>query len=158
MAGHMEKFLFLLAGLPLLMLASGCLSDAELRQRRIQENHTLFSQLGTDVRQHVAAGSIAVGDPQVAVWLAWGEPDSKSYIVNASGNTECWLYARLAPETCPVLVVDPPPPYGVPPPRFAPAHCEYRTRYVPIPSRRVDFQNGVVVQIQFFQPHPQGIP
>ena len=133
---------------------AGCLSEAELRQRRIEQNYTVYAQLAPDAQQRVSVGTFAVGDPQSAVWLAWGDPDARSYGANAAGTFEIWQYTRTVAEPYEVLVYDPPPPpppgpYAPPPPPPM-AHYETKYRYISVPARQVDFANGVVSQIQVF--------
>lgn len=139
-----------------LAFAAGCMTDAEIRQRRIEQNIVLFSQLPPDAQQRVSVGSIAVGDTQAAVWLAWGEPNAKSYGANANGSFEVWQYTKTVSEPYQVLVYDPPPPPPPPghhrhhPPRFQSYHYETQYRYVRVPARQVDFYNGIVTQVQLF--------
>ena len=136
------------------MIASGCMSDAERRQQRIEKNFTVFSQLAPEVQQRASAGTFAIGDPQSAVWFAWGEPDARSYGANANGSFEIWQYTRTVSEPYQVMVYDPPPPPpppGAPPFRYIPTwHYETDYRYIRVPARQVDFTDGLVSQIQIF--------
>ncbi len=135
-------------------MVSGCMSDVELRQRRIEQNATVFAQLSPEAQQRASAGTFAIGDPQSVVWFAWGEPDTRSYGANADGSFEVWQYTRTVSEPYQVIVPDPPPPPpppGAPRYRYVPTwHYETNYRYYRVPARQVDFTNGFVSQIMTF--------
>ena len=118
----------------LALVLGGCMTDAERRAERINQNQVLYMQLDQATQSRVAQGLIAIGDTPSAVWLALGEPSKRTS------------------DTTAVLVPDPPPP-GVrpPPPGYpVPSHYETRTRYVNVVSLQIQFDNGRVSRIQQF--------
>ena len=99
------------AGLALAL--AGCMTDAELRAERINNNPVLYAQLDPATQSRIAQGLIAIGDTQQAVWLALGEPGKRTSDTTAAGSIEIWQYLTDIPEEYTVLVPDSPPP-GVP--------------------------------------------
>lgn len=131
---------------------SGCMTAAERRAERIQQNQVVFMRLDAATQSRVSQGLIAIGDTTDAVWLALGSPNSKTSDITAESSVEVWQYHRSEPEQYSVLVADPPPP-GVPPPppgAPVPAHYETRTRYVSVVGLQIQFDNGRVSRIQQF--------
>lgn len=143
-------------------MAFGCVSEAEMRSRRIGDSIQAFSQLDQAAQERVRNGSVAIGDGTAAVWMALGEPSSKTAQVTAEGTVEVWKYTRTAVEYYDVLVqtdpwmLDPPPP--PPPPghhrrrhRHHPPmmdwHYEERSRLVEVPKMQLVFSNGVCTSI-----------
>lgn len=147
----------LFAVLSLLWL-SGCMTAAELRAKRIEENPDLFAQLDPAAQQRIAAGSIAIGDSQTAVWFALGDPGKRTYTTTAAGTTETWNYMRTEAQPYQVLVTDPPPPppppspagYPPPPPPRLRQHYETHYVYIDVVDKQIQFLNGAVVLIQQF--------
>lgn len=147
----------LFAALSLLWL-TGCMTAAELRQKRIEENPELFAQLDVLTQQRIAAGSIAIGDSQTAVWFALGEPEKRTYQTSAAGTTELWNYMRTEAQPYQARVYDPPPPpppprphgYPPPPPPRPSWHYETHYMYYDVIDKQIQFQNGAVVLIQQF--------
>lgn len=138
------------AGLALAL--AGCMTDAELRAERINNNPALYAQLDPATQSRVSQGLIAIGDTQQAVWLALGEPGRRTSDTTAAGSVEVWQYTTDIPEEYTVLVPDLPPP-GVPPPPPGypiPSHYETRTRYIKAVSLQVQFDNGRVSRVQQF--------
>ncbi len=134
------------------LLFSGCMTDAELRAERINNNPALYAQLDPATQSRVSQGLIAIGDTQQAVWLALGEPGRRTSDTTAAGSVEVWQYMTDIPEEYTVLVPDLPPP-GVPPPPPGypiPSHYETRTRYIKAVSLQVQFDNGRVSRVQQF--------
>lgn len=142
----------LFAALAAAMLLTGCMTAAEIRAERINNNQALFMTLDADARTRVTQGLITIGDTTTAVWLALGEPGKRSSDTTAQESLEIWQYLGTAYEEYQVLVPDPPPPGFPPPPPGAPvpAHYETRTRSVPVVNLQVTFSNGRVSRIQQF--------
>ncbi len=140
------------AGLSLACLFSGCMTAAELRQERINNNPALFMQLDAATQSRISQGLIAIGDTPSAVWLALGEPSKRTSDTTAIATVEVWQYFSDVPEEYTVLVPDPPPPSAPPPPPGMPipSHYETRTRYVKVVSLQIQFDNGRVSRIQQF--------
>ena len=140
------------AATALACVLSGCMTAAELRQERINNNPALFAQLDAATQSRISQGLISIGDMPSAVWLALGEPNNRTSDTTAAGTVECWQYFRDVPEEYTVLVPDPPPPHAPPPPPGLPlpAHYETRTRYVKVVSLQIQFDNGRVSRIQQF--------
>ncbi len=136
----------------LALVLGGCMTDAERRAERINQNQVLYMQLDQATQSRVAQGLIAIGDTPSAVWLALGEPSKRTSDTTAAVTVEIWQYFNSIPEEYTVLVPDPPPP-GVrpPPPGYpVPSHYETRTRYVNVVSLQIQFDNGRVSRIQQF--------
>ena len=136
----------------LALVFTGCMTAAERRAERINQNQVLFMQLDSATQSRVSQGLIAIGDTPSAVWLALGEPDKRTSDTTAAATVELWQYCSSIPEEYTVLVPDPPPP-GVPPPPpgyLVPSHYETRTRYVKVVSLQIQFDNGRVSRIQQF--------
>jgi hypothetical protein len=140
------------AGAALALVLSGCMTAAELRQQRIDNNPALFTQLDAATQSRISQGLIAIGDTPAAVWLALGEPGKRTSDTTAVATVEVWQYFRDVPEEYTVLVPDPPPPYAPPPPPGmpVPAHYETHTRYVKVVGLQIQFDNGRVSRIQQF--------
>ena len=130
----------------------GCMTDAERRAERINNNQALFLQLDSATQSRVSQGLIAIGDTPQAVWLALGEPAKRTSDTTAAVSVEIWQYCDSIPEEYTVLVPDLPPPGVPPPPPGHPilSHYETRTRYVKVVSLQIQFDNGRVSRIQQF--------
>lgn len=141
-----------LAALAVAAVFSGCMTAAELRAERINNNQALFMTLDTDARTRVTQGQIAIGDTTTAVWFALGEPGRRTSDTTAQESLEIWQYLGTQYEDYEVLVADPPPPGAPPPPPGmpVPAHYETRTRSVSVVNLQVTFSNGRVSRIQQF--------
>lgn len=154
----MKRLLPVLAASLSLLWLTGCMTAAELRQKRIEENPELFAQLDPASQARIAAGSIAIGDSQTAVWFALGEPDRRTYQTSVAGTTELWNYMRTESQPYQTRVYDPLPPpppprphgYPPPPPPRPSWHYETHYMYYDVLDRQIQFQNGVVVLIQQF--------
>ena len=160
--------LFAIGSMALGMLLAGCMSEQELRDKRIAENQTLFMQLDPAARSRAQFAQIAIGDTQTAVWFAYGEPDKKTSSVSAAGTVEIWDYYTSVPQETYVLVANPPPPdprdgrgrhhfdafsfvippgYAPPPPGW---HYEEDTEYVTALKRQFQFVNGLCTLINTY--------
>lgn len=146
------KYVPAFASLAVAALLSGCMTAAEIRAERINNNQALFMALDADARTRVSQGQIAIGDTTTAVWLALGDPGKRTSDITAQSSVEVWQYFGSVPEEYQVLVADPPPPNTPPPPPGTPvpAHYETRTRYVSVVNLQVQFDNGRVSRIQQF--------
>ena len=136
----------------LALILTGCMTDAERRAERINNNQAIFLQLDSATQSRVSQGLISIGDTPQAVWLALGEPDKRTSDTTAAVTVEVWQYCNSIPEEYTVLVPDLPPP-GVPPPPPGyplPSHYETRTRYIKVVSLQIQFDNGRVSRIQQF--------
>ena len=140
-----------------LLLATGCMTEAELRAERISNNVQAFSYLDQATQARVQQGYIQLGDSSSAAWFAFGDPGTKSSQIVSNGVYEVWNYFRSVPEYYDELVPPDPPP---PPPRPSPDgrvppppppqrgwHYEQRTRYVEQLSRQLMFSNDQCVGI-----------
>ena len=144
-------FTLALLGSALALVFSGCMTAAELRTERINNNPALFMQLDAATQARISQGMIAIGDTPQAVWLALGEPGRRSSDTTAAATVEIWQYFADQPEDYTVLVPDVPPGAPPPPPGYpVPAHYETRTRYVKVVSLQIQFDNGRVSRIQQF--------
>lgn len=155
------------------LLLSGCMTEQELRDKRIADNQVLFLQLDEGAKYRAQTGQVVPGDTQTAVWFAYGNPGKKTSSSTAAGVVELWEYYRSVPEGYYVMVPDPPPPPpprpGDPPPRhhyhppsyiwttppgyaIAPPgwHYEERTRYVSVLAKQVQFVNGICSLINIY--------
>ena len=147
-----QRIVHIVAAGALALFFAGCMTVAERRAERINQNQALFMQLDSAAQSRVSQGLIAIGDTPSAVWLALGEPDKRTSDTTAAATVELWQYCSSVPEEYTVLVPDPPPP-GVPPPPpgyLVPSHYETRTRYVKVVSLQIQFDNGRVSRIQQF--------
>ena len=134
------------------LVLTGCMTAAERRAERINQNQALFMQLDPAAQSRVSQGLIAIGDTPSAVWLALGEPTKRTSDTTAAVAIEIWQYCDSVPEEYTVLVPDLPPP-GVPPPppgHPLPSQYETRTRYSTVVSLQIQFDNGRVSRIQQF--------
>ena len=140
------------AAMALACVLSGCMTAAELRQERINNNPALFTQLDAATQSRISQGLISIGDTPSAVWLALGEPSKRTSDTTAAATVEVWQYFSDVPEEYTVLVPDPPPPHAPPPPPGMPlpSHYETHTRYVKVVSLQIQFDNGRVSRIQQF--------
>ena len=141
-----------IAAAALALALTGCMTAAERRAERINQNQALFTQLDPATQSRVSQGLIAIGDTTSAVWLALGEPGRRTSDTTAAAMVEVWQYFDSIPEEYTVLVPDLPPP-GVPPPppgHPLPSHYETRTRYIKVVSLQIQFDNGRVSRIQQF--------
>ena len=141
-----------IAAAALALVLTGCMTAAERRAERINQNQALFMQLDPAAQSRVSQGLIAIGDTPSAVWLALGEPGRRTSDTTAAVTVEMWQYFDSIPEEYTVLVPDLPPP-GVPPPPPGyplPSHYETRTRYIKVVSLQIQFDNGRVSRIQQF--------
>ena len=131
---------------------TGCMTAAERRAERINQNQALFMQLDPAAQSRVSQGLIAIGDTTSAVWLALGEPGGRTSDTTAAATVEIWQYYDSIPEEYTVLVPDLPPPGApLPPPGYIiPSHFETHTRYVRVVSLQIQFDNGCVSRIQQF--------
>jgi hypothetical protein len=77
-----------------LAFLSGCTSYPS---DRIAAHQAEFNSWPPDVQAKVQAGIVGVGFTPEQVLVALGEPNSKTVIIDASGQTEVWLYHRSAP-------------------------------------------------------------
>ncbi len=148
----MKRHALFMAAAAAALALSGCMTAAEMRAERINNNQALYMQLDKAAQARVTQGLIAIGDTPSAVWLALGEPSRRSSDTTAAATVEVWQYFDSVPEEYTVLVPDLPPP-GVPPPPpgyAVPSHYETRTRYVKVVSLQIQFDNGRVSRIQQF--------
>ena len=125
-----------------LLLATGCMTEAELRAERISNNVQAFSYLDQATQARVQQGYIQLGDSTSAAWFAFGDPGTKSSQIVSNGVYEVWNNFRSVPEYYEELVPPDPPP----PPRRG-WHYEQRTRYVEQLSRQLMFSNDQCVGI-----------
>ena len=147
-----KKVVYVAAAAALALALTGCMTAAERRAERINQNQALFMQLDPAAQSRVSQGLIAIGDTTSAVWLALGEPGRRTIDTTAAATVEIWQYFDSIPEEYTVLVADLPPP-GVPPPppgHPVPSHYETRTRYIKVVSLQIQFDNGRVSRIQQF--------
>ena len=140
-----------------LLALAGCMTVAEVRAERIRKHYEHYSALSQETQQRVADGTVAIGDPRDAVWLAFGPPSKTSSKVTAEGSTEIWQYTRHVTETSQVLVdapLPPPPPYGRRDPYwhggYDGPHFETVYRTVETLAMQITLQNGLVAEIQTF--------
>lgn len=135
----------LLLLLPLLSLFSVSCSSTNTPERRIAASPQLYQPLTETEKHLVRTGQISNGMSQGAVWLAWGEPDGKSYGQVGKARTEQWVYRTYEPVYTQSFFGSG---YG----RYY--GCDYGysslglgmgVNYVPVPSAKVDFENNRVV-------------
>ena len=137
------------------LLSAGCMTAAEIRAKRIEQHFDLYSQLPQETQLRVSAGTIAIGDPEAAVWLAFGAPNKTSSNTTADGTTTVWQYTRQVTEASEVLVNTPPPPppppgARMPPPLYIGPHYETVYHTVEVLYMQIAMSNGLVTQIQTF--------
>lgn len=77
------------------IFATSCSSPTP--QTRIQKNPTLFQSLSPKEQQKAAAGEIDKGMSKSAVFIAWGNPDSRSSGHKNGSNFEHWRYSTSIP-------------------------------------------------------------
>lgn len=149
------------AAVAIALLASGCVSEAELRSRRIYSDVQSFATLDQAAQARVQEGYIQPGDPSFAAWMAYGDPASKSIQTTTNGTFEVWNYFRPVPEYYEEWIYDDMPPprhhhrpppdprFGPPPP--PPPHYgwrrEERVRYVDALKRQLLFSDGLCVGV-----------
>lgn len=92
----------------LLVVVNGCanLSEAELRQRRIDDNFAFFAALETKVQERVRAGEVKEGDDASIVNLTLGKP--KSTYHNEGDGTDTWRYFRIEEHPRTLVISEPP--------------------------------------------------
>jgi hypothetical protein len=76
-------------GLAIAMLC-GCATQTI--QSRKQERYAAYSALSPEMRDAVDRGTIKVGMPMDAVYIAWGNPSQTTSGGNANGEVTTWLY------------------------------------------------------------------
>lgn len=165
--GNTAKVIFraAAAAVAIALLASGCVSEAELRSRRIYSDVQSFATLDQAAQARVQEGYIQPGDPSFAAWMAYGDPASKSIQTTTNGTFEIWNYVRVVPEYYEEWVYDDPPPHvrhhhrhPPPDPRFGPPpppppphdfgwRREERVRYIDALKRQLLFSDGLCVGV-----------
>jgi len=86
--------IILLFFLPLSAFLASCSSTPAVR---IQQNPTLFNPLSTQHKKLVSQGKIAKGMTQPTVFLAMGNPSSKSAGEQHGKSFERWNYSEYVP-------------------------------------------------------------
>jgi hypothetical protein len=155
------------------LIATGALffSACSTVETRIDKNRTAFDQLPPKEKGLVSQGHIAVGMSQMAVYLAWGQPQQKAGGVVRNTPTESWVYTVTTAAYGP---------YGYGPgwyggwgyggpvgylgfhhghrfygafayPWWDPYYYPF-TATIQYPQKIVSFQNGRVVAFQFLSP------
>jgi hypothetical protein len=71
-------------------MLSGCATTTI--QSRKQERYAAYSALSPEMRDAVDRGTIKVGMPMDAVYIAWGSPSQTTSGGNANGEVTTWLY------------------------------------------------------------------
>jgi len=139
---------------------------------RIEKNQTAFDQLSPKEKSLVSQGKIGTGMPQIAVYMAWGQPQQKATGVVHDTPTETWVYTVTTSAYGPYGYG--PYWYGggwgyAGPVRFVGRHGGFRfygsylypwwdpfyypfAETVQYPEKMVSFQNGRVVAFQFMSP------
>lgn len=87
--------LFVAVGLIAAFTLSGCMTAQQLRERRIEKNHELFSTFSPDIQEKVRLGQIDIGFSQDMVRLAWGNPDRIYSRTTKDGVATVWTYTRM---------------------------------------------------------------
>ena len=155
-------------GVLALAFLAGCMTEQELRDKRIAANQAVFLQLDAGAQGRARIGQVAIGDNSTTVWFAFGEPDKKSSSTTAAGTVEVWDYYTSVPQYYYELEPNPPPPDprdrharhyydsrlfyvppGLPPPPPG-WHYEEATRYVPVLKRQCQFTNGLCTLINVY--------
>lgn len=147
----MQRYIFVAAILSFTLLSCGCLSEADIRAKRIEKNQSFFLRLPPDVQNRVSQGQIAIGDTEAAVFLALGQAGNVTSVITSDLDTKTWRYFRSVPVEKDVLVYPPalPPMYpGYPPPPPPAPYYERRIVYVQEDYLNVVFVNGVVTEIR----------
>ncbi len=90
------KPLLLLALLLAVVSFSGCATTVE---SRILERQETFDTYAPDVQERIRRGQIRIGDDKDAVWMVYGEPSETMRRIEASGQTEVWIYKILSYNT-----------------------------------------------------------
>ena len=70
------------------LVLSGCSTVSS----RIEANPAVFSQLSPQQQALVSEGKISGGMSQQAVYIAWGQPQAKSFGMVRGVATESWVY------------------------------------------------------------------
>ena len=91
-------------------LLAGCLTQAQLIERRIRQKSDFFASLPPDSQLRLRAGKLQTGDARDAAWIVYGAPDRVYQKTTAGGTNEVWAYEAQG----------------------APANDEYRPVYYPI--------------------------
>ncbi len=71
-------------------LLAGCATPTV--ESRKKERYAAYAALSPDMREAVDRGTVKVGMPMDAVYIAWGNPDQVTQSGNASGETTTWMY------------------------------------------------------------------
>lgn len=104
----MSRILTIAILFALMVVVEGCanLSEAEKRQRRIDDNYAFFKALDADVQERVCAGEVEEGDDTSVVNLALGKP--KTMFKSEIDGTETWRYFRIEEHPRTVVVSEAP--------------------------------------------------
>lgn len=82
---------FVFAGL--MLVWTGCLSNAELIAKRIQEKADFFTTLPAADQDRLKNGILAAGDPSTAAWIVYGNPTRTYQKITASATNLVWSYS-----------------------------------------------------------------
>jgi hypothetical protein len=147
------------------------LSACSTVQTRIDKNRAAFEQLPAKEKALIGEGKISVGMSEMAVYLAWGQPQQKATGMVRNTPTESWVYTVTTSAYGPYGYG--PYWYGgwgyAGPVRFVGFHHGHRfygafaypwwdPYYYPFaatiqyPEKMVSFQKGRVVAFQFLSP------
>jgi outer membrane protein assembly factor BamE (lipoprotein component of BamABCDE complex) len=77
----------------LLLLVASLLAGCSTFESRAKERPGVLSSLDGSTQNRLKEGNIAVGDTADMVYIALGEPDSKSTRTDASGTQTTWVYS-----------------------------------------------------------------
>lgn len=80
-------------GAVILLTMAGCATP----RARIRRNPQIFESLAPQVQKQVEAGTIEIGFPKKAVFLALGKPDRTYERTTDEGTTRIWSYVRSRP-------------------------------------------------------------
>src|SRR5215475_13298220 len=75
-----------------LMMSALCLFGCSTVGTRIDKNQAAFDQLSPKDRSLVSQGKISTGMSQMAVYIAWGQPQQKASGLVRNTPTETWVY------------------------------------------------------------------
>lgn len=73
---------------------SACMTDQQLRDRRITSSPEIFNSLNQEIQQKIRAGHIELGFSEEMVRLAWGMPDRIYTRTTDKGEATVWTYSR----------------------------------------------------------------
>lgn len=73
-------------------LLAGCLTQAQLIERRIRQKPDFFASIPADAQQRLRAGKLQAGDARDAAWIVYGTPDRVYQKTTAAGTNEVWSY------------------------------------------------------------------